>query len=128
VATQLHQLTGSISPACDRYVQYLLMSINPLVLNRHKRGLPHRNIRIATTLSPPFPFECSTSPPNWPRPVSILSDINHRFQGSTLNGVYTTWSSDHSVIYRNVYLCLVITNDLSLVIESSRIDRKVSLM
>jgi hypothetical protein len=24
MVTQLHQLTGSISPACDRYVQYLL--------------------------------------------------------------------------------------------------------
>jgi hypothetical protein len=29
VGTQLHQLTGPISPACDRYVQYLLMGANP---------------------------------------------------------------------------------------------------
>jgi hypothetical protein len=36
---------------------------NSAVLNQHGRGLPHRNLRIATTLSPPFPSECSTDPP-----------------------------------------------------------------
>jgi hypothetical protein len=75
VVTHLHQLTGPITPACDRYVQYLLVGTNPSVLNRHRRGLPHRNLGIATTLSPPFPSECSTDPPKWPRPVSILSNI-----------------------------------------------------
>jgi hypothetical protein len=39
---------------------------NGAVLNRHRRGLPHRNLRIATSLSPPFPFECSTDPPTCP--------------------------------------------------------------
>jgi hypothetical protein len=33
MVTQLHQLTGHISPACDRYVQYLLAGINRTVLN-----------------------------------------------------------------------------------------------
>jgi hypothetical protein len=33
------RFTGSISPACDRYVQYLLMGANRTVLNRHRRGL-----------------------------------------------------------------------------------------
>jgi hypothetical protein len=28
MVTQLHQLTGHISPACDQYVQYLLAGIN----------------------------------------------------------------------------------------------------
>jgi hypothetical protein len=28
MVTQLHQLTGPISPACDQYVQYLLMGAN----------------------------------------------------------------------------------------------------
>jgi hypothetical protein len=88
VVTQLHQLTGPISLACDRYVQYLLTGTNPSVLNRHRRGLPHKNLGIAIALSLPFPSECSTGPSNWPRPVSILSDINHRFQGSSLKGVY----------------------------------------
>jgi hypothetical protein len=129
VVIQLHQLTGPISPVCDWYVQYLLTGINPSVLNRHRRGLPHRNLRIATPLSPPFPSECSTGPPNWPCPVSSLSDINQRFQGSSLKGsMAATWSFDHLAIYRNLHLCLTIANDLSLAIGSSRIDRKVTLM
>jgi hypothetical protein len=40
----------------------------------------------------------------------------------------TTWSSDHSTIYRGLQLCLAIANDLSLAIELSRIDRKVTLI
>jgi hypothetical protein len=36
---------------------------NGAVHNQHGRGLPYRNLRIATTFSPPFPFECSTDPP-----------------------------------------------------------------
>jgi hypothetical protein len=39
VVTQLHQLTGHIILACDRYVQYLLTRANPSVLNRHRREL-----------------------------------------------------------------------------------------
>jgi hypothetical protein len=33
MVTQLHQLTEHISPACNRYVQYLLAGINRTVLN-----------------------------------------------------------------------------------------------
>jgi hypothetical protein len=40
----------------------------------------------------------------------------------------TTWSFDHSVIYRNLYLRLVIANDLSLAIGSTKVDWKVTLM
>jgi hypothetical protein len=36
---QATRFTGPISPACDRYVQYLLMGTNRTVLNRHRRGL-----------------------------------------------------------------------------------------
>jgi hypothetical protein len=39
------RLTGSISPTCDRYVQYLLTGANPSVLNWHRQG--------ATTLEVP---------------------------------------------------------------------------
>jgi hypothetical protein len=38
------------------------------------------------------------------------------------------WSSDHSTIYCNLQLHLVIANDLSLAIGSSMIDWKVTLM
>jgi hypothetical protein len=33
VVTKLHQLTRPITPACDRYIQYLLVGANPSVLN-----------------------------------------------------------------------------------------------
>jgi hypothetical protein len=89
VVTQLHQLTRPISPVCDRYVRYLLMGTNPSVLNRHRRGLPHKNLKIATTLSPPFPSECSTGPPNWSRPVSILSKIYQLNQSLSFKGTYS---------------------------------------
>jgi hypothetical protein len=36
----------------------------PSVLNRHRRGLPHKNLGIAIALSLPFPSECSTGPSN----------------------------------------------------------------
>jgi hypothetical protein len=36
----------------------------------------YQPLGIAITLSPPFPCECSTSPPRWHRQVSILSNIN----------------------------------------------------
>jgi hypothetical protein len=60
---QATRLIGLISPVCNRYVQYLLMGTNPSVLNRHRQGLLHRILGIPTTLSPPFPSKCSTSPP-----------------------------------------------------------------
>jgi hypothetical protein len=40
----------------------------------------------------------------------------------------TTWSSDHSAIYRNLHICLAIANDLSLAIGFTMIDQKVTLM
>jgi hypothetical protein len=36
---QATRFTGPISPACDRYVQYMLMGANRTVLNQHRRGL-----------------------------------------------------------------------------------------
>jgi hypothetical protein len=49
------RLTGHISPACDRYVQYLLVRANPSVLNWHRRGLQPWRCRLATYHSPVFP-------------------------------------------------------------------------
>jgi hypothetical protein len=57
VVTQLHQLTGPITPAYDRYVQYLLTGVNPLVLNRHRRGLQPWRCRLSTHHSPTFPTD-----------------------------------------------------------------------
>jgi hypothetical protein len=45
------------------------------VLNRHRQGLPHRNLRIATTLFLFFPFECSTDPLLAPPGLAIVINI-----------------------------------------------------
>jgi hypothetical protein len=51
-----------ISPACDRYVQYLLTRANPSVLNRHRQRLQHWRCRLATYHSPTFPTSCLPFP------------------------------------------------------------------
>jgi hypothetical protein len=53
---QVTRFTGPISPACDRYVQYLLMGTNPSVLNWHRWGLPHRKPRNSHNTLPALPF------------------------------------------------------------------------
>jgi hypothetical protein len=50
------RLTGPISLACDRYIQYLLTGTNPLVLNRHRRGLPHRKPQNSHNTLPALSF------------------------------------------------------------------------
>jgi hypothetical protein len=52
------RLTGPISLAYDRYIQYLLTGTNSSVLNRHKRGLPPWRWRFATYHCPNFPTSC----------------------------------------------------------------------
>jgi hypothetical protein len=58
MVTQLHQLTGPISPACDRYVQYLLAGANRTVLNQHRRGYNLRGAGLPHAHSPTFPTNC----------------------------------------------------------------------
>jgi hypothetical protein len=61
MVTQLYQLTGFVSPACDRYVQYLLVGANRTVLNRHRWGLQSWRCRVATY---PLPDQLSPLSPN----------------------------------------------------------------
>jgi hypothetical protein len=49
------RLTRPISPAYDRYVQYLLAGANRMVLNRHKRVLQPWRCWFSTYHSPTFP-------------------------------------------------------------------------
>jgi hypothetical protein len=53
------RLTGPVSPARDRYVQYLLMGANRTVLNWHKWGLQPWRCRLST-------YHSSTFPTNYP--------------------------------------------------------------
>jgi hypothetical protein len=75
---------------------------NGAVLNQHGRGLPHRNLKIATTLSPPFHSECSTDPHTSPvrssnseKPIS--THHNHVYPSSSKKrGVLTVSGTCHS--------------------------------
>jgi hypothetical protein len=60
------RLIGPISPACDRYIQYLLVGANPSVLNRHRWELQSWRCRLATYHSPTFPTSCLPFPPKGP--------------------------------------------------------------
>jgi hypothetical protein len=68
MVTRLLHLTGPISPACDRYVQYLHVGANPSVPNRHRRGLQPWRCQLATYNSLTFPTSCLhfplRAPPN----------------------------------------------------------------
>jgi hypothetical protein len=62
VVTQLHQLTGPITPACDRYIQYLLAGATRLSLtdtgggyNLEGAGFPHTTPRHFQPRVLPFP-------------------------------------------------------------------------
>jgi hypothetical protein len=59
---QTTRFTGLISPACDRYVQYLLMGANRTVLNRHRRGYNLGGAGLPHTHSSTFPTSCLPFP------------------------------------------------------------------
>jgi hypothetical protein len=66
MVTQLHQLTGPISTACDRYVQYLLVGANRTILNRHRRELQPWRCRLATYPLLDLPNQLSPLSPKGP--------------------------------------------------------------
>jgi hypothetical protein len=73
---QATRFTGPISPACNRYVQYLPMGTNHSVLNRHRQGLPHRKPWNSCITLPALPFwGFHWSPLNGPA-RSQISNIN----------------------------------------------------
>jgi hypothetical protein len=60
------RLTGPISPACDRYVQYLLVWANRTVLNQHRRGLQPWRCQLTTFPLPNLPSQLSPHSPSGP--------------------------------------------------------------
>jgi hypothetical protein len=116
MVTHLLQLTGPISSACDRYVQYLLAGPTHRSLtdigggyNLGGAGLPHTTPRPSQPAVSTFPY--------WPCPVSSLTKFHQINQSVECKyPMASTWSSDHLAIYRSLHICLAIENDLSLVI------------
>jgi hypothetical protein len=62
MATQLHQLTGPITPACDRYVQYLFTGSTERSLTDTARGYNFGGAGLPHTHSPTFPTSCLRFP------------------------------------------------------------------
>jgi hypothetical protein len=60
------RLAGPISPACDRYIQYLLTGANPSVLNQHGRELQPWRCQLFTYNSLTFPTSYLPFPPKGP--------------------------------------------------------------
>jgi hypothetical protein len=60
------RFTGLISPACGRYVQYLLMGANRTVLNQHRQGLQPRRCWLTTYPLPNLPNQLSPLSPSGP--------------------------------------------------------------
>jgi hypothetical protein len=58
IVTMLLGLSDPTNQTCGQYKSKLVhRGQNDVILNRHRQGLPSWNLRIATTLSPPFPSE-----------------------------------------------------------------------
>jgi hypothetical protein len=121
-------LTGPKSPACDRYVQYLLTGANRSVLNRHRWGLQPWRCWLVTYHSPTFPTSCLHFPQRPPPGLQFNQDPSTKPKCWVWEPMNATWPFNHSTIYRSLHLCLAIANDLSLVIGVTRIDRKVIVM
>jgi hypothetical protein len=122
------RLTGPISPACDRYVQYLLTGANPSVFNWHRRGLQSWRCRLATYHSPTFSTICLHFPLMTPSDLQFNQVPSTKPKCWVWEPMAAMWSFNHSTIYRSLHLRLDIANDISLVIGVTRIDRKVTVM
>jgi hypothetical protein len=67
------RLTEPISPACDRYIQYLFTRANPSVVNWQRWGLQPWRCWLATSQSPTFPTNGLPLSTLGPRPVVDVS-------------------------------------------------------
>jgi hypothetical protein len=66
------RLTGSISLACDQYIQYLLAGVNSSVLNRHSRGLQPWRCRLVTHQSLILPIDDLYFSPKCPTRSQVI--------------------------------------------------------
>jgi hypothetical protein len=79
VVTGLLGLPDPVNSTCDQYKSKLVhRGQNDAVLNRHMRRLASWNLRIATSLSSPFPSEWSTSP-YLPHPITPINININRY-------------------------------------------------
>jgi hypothetical protein len=75
------RLTEPISPACDRYVQYMLAGANPSVLNWHSRRLQPWRCRLFTYHSLTFPTSYLPFPPKGPARSQVINQLITKWTG-----------------------------------------------
>jgi hypothetical protein len=118
MVTQLHQLTGPISPPCDRYVQYLLVGPTEQSLTNTGGGYNLGGAGLPHTHSPTFPTSCLHFPLKAPPDLHFNQVPAIKSRCEFKGPMAATWSFNHSVIYRRLHLRLGIANNLSLVVGS----------
>jgi hypothetical protein len=74
---QATRFTGPISPACDRYVQYLLTGANRTVLNRHRWVLQPWRCRLVTYPLPDLLNQLSPLSPSGPARSPFQPSFSH---------------------------------------------------
>jgi hypothetical protein len=106
------RLTGIISPACDRYVQYLLTGANPSVLNWHRRGLQSWRCQLSTHHSLTFPTTCLLFPLKAPPDLRLSKQYlpTKLEREQVLNLVSGSLHSTSTVTY---HLSIAWANDVS---------------
>jgi hypothetical protein len=103
------RLTRPISPACDRYVQYLLTGANKWSLIHIGGGYNLGGTGLPRTHSPTFPTSC----PHFP----LVAPSSLQFNQVPLTKPQC-WVMDPMAIYCSLHLRQAIANDLSLVMGS----------
>jgi hypothetical protein len=105
------RFTGLISPACDRYIQYLLTGANSSVLNWHRQGLQPWRFRLFIYHSPTFPTSCL------PFPLKALSGLRLSKQHLStelerVQALNLTSESIHSTSIVTYHLSIAWANDV----------------
>jgi hypothetical protein len=135
VGVKLSSVDGRLLGLLGPYHQHAIGTFNTC-----SRGLTHQSLTdtggsynlggASFPHTTPWPSQqvISTSHLRAPPDLQINQALETKSKFKFKEHMTTTWSSDQSAIYCNLYLRLVITNDLSLAIGFTRINQKVTLM
>jgi hypothetical protein len=117
-----HQHTISTFNTCSRGPTHQSLTNTGGGYSLEGVGFPYTTPRPSQSTVLPFSSRGPARSPYYPKTKHLIQDL------SLTRPMATTWSSDHLVIHRNLHLCLAIANDVSLVIESTRVVWMVTLM
>jgi hypothetical protein len=123
-----NRLLGLLGPYTSMRSVHLILArgANPSVLNRHRHGQQPWRCRLFIYHSPTFSTSGLHFPPKGPARFHVIQNIPKITMFKFKEPMTATWSFDHSAIYHNLHLWLAISNDLSLVLGFTTIDRKIT--